>query len=300
MRVLVAGATGHLGRQLVRAYAEAGHHVTALVRDPRKLDNGGISQWVSESKRADVTKPETLAGVCNGMDVVASALGITRQRGPLSVKDVDVDGNAHLLRAAEAANVRHFQKIAANFRQSDYFKEDGETPRHDVPILAAALKIEDFIRKHAEIPWTIIRSNGFFSDVQEVFDMARRGTVWGMGSAAGRTNPIHEADVAEYFVQLVDTPRNDVVSIGGPDVFTVEQVATEAFAALGKSGKFRRVPMWTVDVALAAMKVFSKPTYDIVSFLRINMQYDELIAPAVGRRHLPDFFRQLASEHGKT
>ena len=294
MRVLVAGATGHLGRELLRAYSDAGHTVVALVRDPKGLARAGLTKYVSDVITADVTKAQALAGVCSGVDIVASALGITRQHGTLSVEDVDVGGNSNLLHAAEAAGVGHFQKIAANFRAEYYFKEDGVTPRVDVPILAAALKFEDYIRNHAKIPWTIIRSNGFFSDMKEVFEMARHGTVWGMGRAAARTNPIHQADVAEHFVKLALTPRNGLEKIGGPDVFTIAQIADEAFRALAIKGKFRRAPMWTVDVALSGMKMFSKSTYNIVSFLRLNMEYDEMIAPSIGTRHLAGFFQELA------
>jgi hypothetical protein len=117
-----------------------------------------------------------------------------------------------------------------------------------------------------------------------------------MGRAAGRTNPIHQGDVAEHFVKLADTPRNGLEKIGGRDVLSIEEIAREAFKALSiPDGKFRRVPMWVMSAALAGMKIFSKPTYNIMSFLRLNMLYEEMVAPQVGSRHLSDFFAQLAA-----
>lgn len=295
MRVLIAGANGHLGRQLVRAYAEAGFAVRALVRDPARLDRA-LSRFLEEVRPADVMKPQTLARICDDVDIVASAVGITRQRGRGLAQEVDLTGNIQLLHAAEAAGVGHFQKIAANFQPAVYFQADGVTPRYDVPLLSAALRFESFLREHATIPWTIIRSNGFFSDLKDVFDMACSGTVWSIGPAAARSNPIHEADVAEHFVHLAQTPRNGVEVIGGPDVLSIEEIARLAFDALANPrGKLRRVPDGLVAPVLGVLRHVSPATYSMLSFVRLNLLYDELIAPAVGTRRLRDSFAQLAS-----
>ena len=80
-RVLVAGATGYLGGFVARAFAEHGWFVRAMARRPRKL--GELALLLDEVVEGEVTRPETLAGICDGMDVVFSSAGRTRQRDGL-------------------------------------------------------------------------------------------------------------------------------------------------------------------------------------------------------------------------
>jgi uncharacterized protein YbjT (DUF2867 family) len=91
--VLVAGATGYLGRHLCAEYARRGHHVTALVRDAARAE--GLADILVE---AEATRPETLAGLMDGVDLVVSSLGITRQADGLGYREVDYQANLNLLR----------------------------------------------------------------------------------------------------------------------------------------------------------------------------------------------------------
>ena len=70
-RVLVAGATGYLGGFVARELKARGHVVRALARSATKL--GGL-----EVVEAQVTRPDTLGSVCDGVDVVFSSIGMTR------------------------------------------------------------------------------------------------------------------------------------------------------------------------------------------------------------------------------
>jgi uncharacterized protein YbjT (DUF2867 family) len=92
-RILVAGATGYLG-----GFVERGHLVRAQARSPGKLDP--IRESLDEIVEAEVTRPETLNTVCDGMDAVFSSIGITRQRDGLTFMDVDYQANRNLLDAA--------------------------------------------------------------------------------------------------------------------------------------------------------------------------------------------------------
>ena len=105
-RVLVAGATGYLGGFVAREFKERGCFVRALARSPEKLDP--IRDKLDEVVAGEVTEPDTLDGVCDGVDVVFSSIGITRQKGKLTFKDVDYQGNLNLLREAQKAGVRKF------------------------------------------------------------------------------------------------------------------------------------------------------------------------------------------------
>ena len=77
-RVLVAGSTGYLGRFVVKECAARGWFVRALARSPEKLDH--VRDGLDEVVAGQVTRPETLTGVCDDIDVVFSSVGITRQK----------------------------------------------------------------------------------------------------------------------------------------------------------------------------------------------------------------------------
>ena len=78
MKVLVAGATGYLGGYVARELKARGYFVRALARSPAKLE--AIRDCLDEIVEAEVTRPETLAQVCGGIDVVFSSVGSTALR----------------------------------------------------------------------------------------------------------------------------------------------------------------------------------------------------------------------------
>ncbi|MEU9702837.1 NAD(P)H-binding protein [Streptomyces sp. NPDC047981] len=72
MKLTVFGATGGIGREIVRQALDAGHDVTAVVRDPARLPVTGERLEVF---RADLTDPGALRGAVAGKDAVLSGLG---------------------------------------------------------------------------------------------------------------------------------------------------------------------------------------------------------------------------------
>ena len=113
-RVLIAGATGYLGRYVVREFHERGYQVRVLVRNPDKLFHSGpylepaVADYIHETFQGEITRPATLEGACDQIDIVFSSVGITRQKDKLSYRDVDYQGNVNLLNNAIAASIKKF------------------------------------------------------------------------------------------------------------------------------------------------------------------------------------------------
>src|SRR5687767_15900664 len=104
MRVLVAGASGHLGRALVAELRGRGHETRALVRDRGRAPD---ADEVVVADAATVPLDDALAGIAT----VFSALGGTSRvdRGPrTSFAKLDTVPNLNLLRAAERLRVERF------------------------------------------------------------------------------------------------------------------------------------------------------------------------------------------------
>ena len=192
-RVLVAGATGYLGKFLVKKLKSQGYWVRALSRANQKIEP--VKQYVEEVILGEATKPETIDGLCKNIDIVISSLGITKQKDGLTYMNVDYQANRNVLTEALKDNVKKFMYISVF---------NSEKLRH----LEIVKTKERFAQelKEARVEYTIIRPNGFFSDMTEFFKMAKRGRIYLFGNGEYRCNPIHGADLAEACVKWLLLP----------------------------------------------------------------------------------------------
>lgn len=102
MKVLVTGATGFLGRWLVRELLAAEHEVHALVRS----ESFSLERLGARSVKGDVLDPQSLASACEGVEAVFHLAGSVNHQGePSSTYQVHVDGTRNVLRAAAKAGV---------------------------------------------------------------------------------------------------------------------------------------------------------------------------------------------------
>ncbi|MFW5725861.1 MAG: SDR family oxidoreductase, partial [Bacteroidota bacterium] len=227
--VLLAGSTGYLGSHLAQALYKKGIPTRLLVRDVNRapLKNPGLGVLCAE-----VTRPETLSKSMQKIDVVISTIGITRQKDGLSYMDVDYQANMNLLDQALIQGVKRFIYVSSL---------NGEKLRH-LKICEAKEKFADAL-KSSGIDYTIVRPNGFFADLGEFLKMAQKGRIYLPGDGSKRLNPIHGADLAEAIIGLFSNPAAEL-NIGGPEIFTQNEIAQLCFAAAGKTCKITYIPEW--------------------------------------------------------
>jgi uncharacterized protein YbjT (DUF2867 family) len=270
-RVLVAGATGYLGGFVARELKARGHFVRALARSPARL--APLKDSLDEVVEAQVTQPETLEHACDGMDVVFSSIGITRQRDGLTFRDVDYQGNKNLLDAALRAGVDKFIYVSVF---------NGPNLLH-LDIVKAH---EDFVDvlKASNISYAVLRPTGYFSDMGEFLEMARRGRIYLVGRGRNRVNPIHGADLAKACVDAMEGERQEI-DLGGPEILTYREIAELAFHTLDKPARITSVPVWVMRLAIAVTKVFSRHQGELLAFFTTAMTSD-VVAPTTGTRSL--------------
>lgn len=227
--VLVAGATGYLGRQIVKHYhCSAYWKVRALVRNAELAKASGLE--ADEWFEGEATDSQSLCGVMEDVDVVVSALGITRQRDGLSYEDVDYQANANLLQAAVEANVSRFAYV--HVLHADAMQ--------GVPLVDAKRKFTQQLRS-APIESTVVCPSGFYSDMGDFYAMAKAGRIWLFGNGSRKLNPIDGADLALVIAEAIEQ-GTDWIDVGGPDTLSQQELAELAFAALGKSAKITYLP----------------------------------------------------------
>ncbi len=279
---LIAGATGYLGKHLVRAAKSAGHHVRALARSPRN-----VPSCADEIITAEATNVDSLKGICDGVDVVVSALGITRQRDGLSYEDVDYAANKNILDEAQRAGVKRFGYVhVLNANQMLH-----------VPMVRVKSRFVDELRR-SSIDSTVICPSGFYSDIEEVFAMARRGRVYLFGDGSSQASPIGGRDMADACISAVDSGR-DELDVGGPETLSFQQMAELAFDVLGKPAKVTHIPLrlGTLGVAAAKLLGFAKAVGPFEFFVAASAL--DMCAPHHGSLRLREHFELLAGKKSK-
>lgn len=276
--IFLAGATGYAGRFIVKELTHWGIPTVVIARHPEELRDAD-TEFI-RVVRAEVTKPETLAGICAGIDTVISTVGITRQKDDLTYMDVDYQANLNLLREAQRARVRKFIYISVI---------NGDNLRQ-LAIIAAKEKFVDEL-KASGLKYTIIRPSRFFSDMQDFLKMAEKGKIYLFGNGECKLNPIHGADLAEVSVRAISQKTKEI-SVGGPDILTQNEIAEMAFCAWDKSPKIIHLPDWIRGAVITGAKLFtSSKTYGPLEFFFTMMGQDN-IAPRYGTHRLQDFFKQ--------
>jgi uncharacterized protein YbjT (DUF2867 family) len=279
-RVLVAGATGYLGKFVVKELRNQGYWVRALSRDSQKI--APVRQYADEVFIGEASQSDTIKGLCKDIDIVFSSLGITRQKDGLTYMDVDYRANRNVLDEALIDNVTKFMYISVlNANKLGH-----------LDIVKAK---ERFVQelKEADIEHMVIRPNGFFSDMTEFLNMAQRGRVYLIGKGEFRANPIHGADLAEACVEWFDSNRGES-DIGGPEILTHNQIAARAFEVLGKKPHVTHIPLMVGSLIIKLARIFlSVKTYGPLEFFMTVLAMD-MVAPTYGERTLKEYFKNMS------
>ena len=275
-RILVAGATGHLGRQIVLELKRQNHWVRALTRNPiRPFD------IADEVVGGNLNRIGSLHAACGEIDVVISAAGSSVSPS-LSKKEpayltVDYWGNRNLLKVAGTSGIKRFIYISV----------------YNTP----AIQHLEYVRAHTRfadelassgLSYAIIEPTGFFSAFNTILDIARSGIAPMIGNGQARTNPIHEKDLAKVCVDALEN-GNGRISVGGPEVFTRKRIFELAFEALGKKPRFIKVPGMMISAQNKVVSIFDPRLAQLTSFLQTVSQVD-VIAPAFGTNRLEEYF----------
>ena len=274
MKVLLAGATGYLGGYILEELLQKGYPVTVLLRNKSKLKTVDPVSIIE----AAITDPAAIRDCCRNIDVVISTVGITRQKDHLTYMDVDYQANLNLLREAQRSGVKKFIYVSVLHGQE----------LRGLKICAAKERFVEEL-KRSGLDFCVMRPTGFFSDMSAFLDMARKGRVYLFGDGAAKINPIHGADLAVVCVAAIAGNESEIAA-GGPQVFTQNEIAATAFAALDKKTAVTHLPSWIKNLLLAILRTFtSSKTYGPVEFA-LTVITSNMVAPSYGQHTLSAYF----------
>jgi len=235
MKVVLAGAYGKLGSDILKTLVAAGHEVVAADMIDREVP--GLDPSAYTYKKLDVTDTAALEGLCEGADAVITTVGLTATSATLTNYDIDYHGNLNLLNEAKRAGVKKFVYISV-------LKAD-KAP--DVPMLHAKYLMEEELKKSG-IEYVIHRPTGYFYDIVKVFrPMIENGKVTLLGKKPVHANVVDTPDFAAFIVEHMNDV-NKTYNVGGKETWSYEEIANMCFDAAGKTPCIKRAPAWLFDV----------------------------------------------------
>jgi uncharacterized protein YbjT (DUF2867 family) len=277
--VLVAGATGMLGREVATLLHADGYRVRTLSRDPVRAQ--ALAGIADEVVLGDATDPDTLVGAVDGADAVISCLGapmafgLSDRRG---FHEVDTVANLNLLRAATSAGVGRFVYVSLLIRPS--WEGTAYVEAHEEVVRAL---------RRSGISHAIVRPTGMFPIFDPFLPMARRGVAWIPGDGQARTNPVHPQEVAEVCVAALEQDGDRSILVGGPEVLTREDIVRLAFEAVGRRPRILHLPRWVLIGAAALLRRIHPRLSEVTDF-SVRALTSDFLAPEAGTRRLGDHF----------
>ncbi len=277
-RVLIAGASGYLGRHMVGELSSRGYQTRALIRDPQRRN---MVEGAEETVVLDLLIPgDDLEQALEEVDIVFSAAGepctLQRISDRKSFGKVDYPINRNLLEAALRHGVRKFAYVTVL----------APAQMHDDAYVAAH---ERFVKELAAsgIEYFVIWANGFFCSYLDLLDVARRGLAVSFSDGKARSNPIHEADLAVACVEAIEGEEQEV-TVGGPEVITRREEIEIAFAAVGRKPRVLRIPSALLGVVLPLFRLRDRRRAEMVRFLAA-LSSEDVLAPPHGKQRLQDY-----------
>jgi len=218
-KVVVVGATGYIGKAVVREAVRRGYPTTAVVRDAATAAAEPKFQGASVVQ-ADVSEPSQLASgpfAKGEVDVVISCLA-SRSGSKKDSFKIDYQATLNCLEAARAAGARHFVMLSAfcvkSAERNDKYALQFQYAKKD---MEAALRAQD------DVSYTIVRPTAFFKSVSGQVEVVNGGAPFVYfdlgGGKCATCNPISEPDLAAALVDTIADPskKDALWNLGGPD-----------------------------------------------------------------------------------
>jgi nucleoside-diphosphate-sugar epimerase len=272
MKIFVAGATGALGRPLIKQLVEHGHEVTGMTRSESKqdllrelgarpvvadaLDPDGVARAVAEAEPDVIVHQLTAIGAFNPRRMERDFAPTNRLR---------TEGTDHLLAAGRAVGVKRF--VAQSFAPWVYVRTGGMVKSEDDPLdnsppaqVRTTLDAIKYLeRAVTSADWTegiALRYGGFYgpgtsiglNPLGEQIEMIRARKFPIAGKGTGIWSFIHIEDAASATVAAVEHGRRGVYNVVDDDPAPMSEWLPELAKAVGAKPP-RRVPLWLARIA---------------------------------------------------
>jgi len=241
MKIYVTGGTGFVGSHLAHKLAWAGHEVTL-----GGLSTEGVIELPdhAEVEQIDVTDPETLD--FSGHDVVIHLVGLSPLFEPkVPYHKIHVEGTENVIEACQEAGIDRYVHMSAL----------GADPEADTEYLRTKGEAQTLV-ENSGLDWTVFRPSVIFGEGGQFLNFTESlltPFVTALpGGGKNKFQPIYVEDIGDLFVETIEDDHHigEAYNFGGPDVFSMKDIAKLIEKSKGRVLKVLPVPMPFVRIAM--------------------------------------------------
>lgn len=237
MRVLVTGATGFVGHEVVRQLREARHEVRIVARSehaPAVLDL--LSQFQVEVRLGDMLQPDSLRTVAAGVEAVIHLVGIISENGQSNFENVHLRATRSMVNSAQTAGVKRYVQMSALGTRAGAVSRYHQTK----------WQAEEAVR-NSGLDYCIFRPSLIYGPLDHFVNLYAGMIRWSpvvplLGRRESLFQPVHVSQVARAFVQSLGQPGavGKTFDLCGPERMTLDGIIDQILAAMNR----RRMKLW--------------------------------------------------------
>jgi uncharacterized protein YbjT (DUF2867 family) len=276
--ILLTGATGVVGGEVLPALLESGHEVRALVRDPRKLGEHRVDVQIS---LGDIGDPFSLRHAMRGVETVIHLAATARDQPGGTIEELNGLATERLLRSAERVGARRFVFFSAMgataFQRTRFFRSKALAER---AVRQSPLETTVFA------PSIMYRPGDPWITLLQRFSLLPAVPVSGSGHALYQ--PIWARDVARCVAALLEDGSNPGpegrYELAGPELLSYDDMVELVGEASGRRRPLVHVPLPLVRTGLRALELLAGPsvfaTWEEAELLEVPMTSERGTADA--------------------
>lgn len=286
--VLITGATGYIGRNLVRRFIAEGHYCRCLVRRSSKIDflksHSNIDLFYG-----DITQENSLTGICKGIDVVINSAGVLAKWNSSidDLRSVNADGIINLAGELIKNDVEYIVHLSAGGvtgpvkgPPADETYECQPKTAYEKTKLEGEIKALELYKKHG-LPIVVVRPTFTYGPGDPhklpLFRSVNKGSFTFIGSGESTNHPVYIDDlITGIFLLLKKRAIGEIFIIGGPHPVTKKDLIRTIAEELGVKKRFLHIPHWLAMCGAFSLCCLAKllSSEPILTHSRVSMMVD--------------------------
>lgn len=240
---LVTGATGGIGRRVVRLLREQEKQVRSFVRLTSRyseLEHRGSDIFIG-----DLRQQNDIQKACQDVQYIISTHGSDGDALAL-----DYRANIELIDQAKANGVQHFVFVSVLGADRGY---------EDAPVFKAKREVEKYLETSG-LNYTILRPAGLASNLLPLAERFRETGIYLLiGDPKNRTSIVSTDDLAKIVVEsvTVEAARNQIFPVGGPEILSREDIPKIFSHIFNKEAVIINPPLFILDAFRGALGLFN-------------------------------------------
>jgi len=262
--VLVLGATGTLGRQVVRQLLNAGYSVRCMVRNRADRPFSFLIDWGAQVIEGNLVRKETLPSSLIGVHTVIDCATANPEE---NTYNVDWEGKKTFIQCCEKMEVQRY--IFMSIKDCEKFP--------NVPLMQIKNLTEKFLAK-SSLRYTVIRATGFMQPLisQYAVSILDDQKVYGDDGTSPGIAYMDSQDCARFIAAAATKERTvgQTITVGGPKVWATSEVIDLCEKLSGRKADVSTVPSAVLQVtqAVAGCFEFSIDVAERLRFVEVNSQ----------------------------